>query len=236
MNELNELSNIYQEFITNSDLPYEKKIDLIFLFDSTSYTFPIKALYNIILLIKNSLYPFLYNRVYLPIEKRKILSNIKSEYDSIVNEFDAIKNSAGLDDDKKTVLFSRIIKLRQSIEEFKELTPINTPIPATSNIPSNQWKSDTIISRGNVLVGDVTSAIENEANTIWREYWINKCDQHSGRNLNLCKASGVDKAINIIRFKIPKCNSTVDPVGCRNTLSNLITRWQNRKIQYMRKR
>lgn len=224
-----DIKNEYRDIVLNSGLSREDKIDHLFYAES-NITTSLKLIFNVILFVKDTLYPFLYNRVYYSNYKQSVVSEFKSRYDELVSEFEAIKNSPTSTEEDKIVLFNKITTLKDDLNRFKNDNVVRPPVkqPTVDTEPS--------VSYGGAYVGDVTSKIDELANDKWRAYWKTRCGSYTGKELNRCKARGVDLAINLINVRMSNCNQTVDPLGCKNTLNRMIARWKDRKVGYLIKR
>jgi len=234
----NKLYDICSKFIIESSMTEDDKIEQLQLLEVNILFSPLETIGNMISFVKQTLYPFIYNRIFLPIEKKRKLRNIKNRYDVIVNNFELMKKTPNVSMDNKKRLFSKLIDLKKDIENFKNMYPMDINSEEVPNMGNQDALSanTTFNSGGNEMVGKITDAIDQSANIIWRRHWKERCGKEVGADLNRCKARGIEKALADIMSKIRLCDNTVDPLGCKNTVSRMIEEWKKRKSEYLSKR
>lgn len=191
--------------------------------------------------IKKTFLDVLYSKGILSRKKAK-WNEISTSYNQVLADYEKFKEDPENNKELSASIKDRLNKLKAEVEEYKSMpdqSPVyNAPSKSPSSRKSRQ-KPEEVESRssgGTESVGETTTAIDLLSTQVWRKYWKDQCGKFSGKELNRCKAKGVNVALRVIRSKLNKCQRTIDPEGCKQTLINLIRTWKKRKIDYMRSR
>lgn len=227
-----ELHDLYYKVIKESSISEYEKTDQLFLLEFRMLS-PFKAIMYILNLIKNSLIPYVKNTFSVPMEKKVRLKMITDKYNEAVLEYQELQNKESTLEEKQALL-NKVMSIKQDIEEYGIVGQSNYPVQPGDEIDSGDYSSEG--PSGSSMVGPVTDMIDQSANVEWRKYWKTRCGRFKGVELNRCKAKGVDRALVDIKSKISHCDSTVDPIGCRNTVQRMIDEWKTRKVNYTIKR
>jgi len=201
-----------------------------------------EKIYNILQYIKKNLLYIIFGTTDNPEVSNKI-DEIKQNYNIISNDFVQLQNNPDSTEEDKNNLRKRIEQLKQSVIDVKNMKEgipeaDNDIVVSNSEFPIST-SNDMNISqytdyKGTESVGKTTESTDIAATYIWRKYWKTRCGNISGKKLNQCKARGVDLAIGLIKSKLRLCNNTVDPDGCKQTLNNMINKWNEKKKEYLK--
>jgi len=199
----------------------------------------------------------------IPEEDREIdtekLVDLKQRYDEIMQRYEKIKDT-GTEEEKRD-LINDIKQLTQEIREFSqsgypqqpedeyeeiedevnredeediERSDVDYDYPASDTGDSdNSPVVATDINKKNI--SDVTTEIESGSSQLWNSIAFTKCNQFSLGKLWKCRAEAADRAIAFIKSRVGQCNDTVDPSQCRQSLQSLITKWIERKRNYLKR-
>ena len=197
---------------------------------------------NILQYIKKNLLYIIFGTTDNPEISNKI-DEIKQNYNIISNDFVQLQNNPDSTEEDKNNLRKRIEQLKQSVIDVKNMKEgipeaDNDIVVSNSEFPistSNDMNTSQYTGyKGTESVGKTTESTDIAATYIWRKYWKTRCGNISGKKLNQCKARGVDLAIGLIKSKLRLCNNTVDPDGCKQTLNNMINKWNEKKKEYLK--
>lgn len=194
------------------------------------------------------------NSITLEKRKKERINDITVKYNKILQDFEVYKSNPN--DKLKNDLKNRLVDLKKSISIYKSF---DVKRQVSSSVTDDKV-DDSSISNNNITtrinriasgkirepksysntkdgesVGEFTTAIDDASNFIWRKHWKEKCGKLSGSSMWKCKSRGVDSAIRFIKSKKNLCNKTDNPDGCRETLNNMIERWEERKRNYLSK-
>jgi len=201
-----------------------------------------EKIYNILQYIKKNLLYIIFGTTDNPEISNKI-DEIKQNYNIISNDFVQLQNNPDSTEEDKNNLRKRIEQLKQSVIDVKNMKEgipeaDNDIVVSNSEFPistSNDMNTSQYTGyKGTESVGKTTESTDIAATYIWRKYWKTRCGNISGKKLNQCKARGVDLAIGLIKSKLRLCNNTVDPDGCKQTLNNMINKWNEKKKEYLK--
>ena len=181
--------------------------------------------------------------------KQLAYMSLKRRYNKLLYTYNKLKDDDEVGDVIKNALINRAKKLKGDIDNFKsglpadtksepevntDVEPVNTDTenPNTNDSPEPQ----TPAKRQGTPVGQVTAKVDAEALAAWQAMWKGKCGSLEGKELQGCKARAADRALNKVRSGLSYCSRTDNPEGCRQTLSNLIQHWTERKRKYVMKK
>lgn len=231
--------------ILNSNISNESKcfeINLLEQFGAIDYLFDksVKVLRTFILpkLISKKMYKGI--GVNLDADS---LKEFNDRYEELQNRFEELKDTEGREEEKEQ-LINDVNSLKSDVEEFYN-SYFNTDEDYGEEFPQEPSVNDQLINVDTDIYdgdnvedfkpnyGDIIEEIDALALGKWQDWHDRYCKgQKSGRELKLCKAKGVDFALQELYKNENRCNETNDPKECKNSVKRLVDQWRQRKSDY----